>query len=115
LFLDVPFHCFPIGPFADGCYVVAVRPELAAPEVFLDRRFSGEYLACGDTLEYLDDATRGEFWMGSAEEVILFLSIPIVSVSISYLSWIPIAVSLIIPTTSSSRRDFRYLTGKTMW
>ena len=43
------------------------------------------------------------------------LSIPIVSISISYLSSMPVAVSLIIWTTSSSRRDFRHLTGKTMW
>ena len=38
---------------------------------------------------------------------------PIVSISVSYLSFVPPAISLIIFTTSSSRRDFAHFAGKT--
>ena len=41
--------------------------------MLLDRGSSGKYLPCGDALEDLNNATGGEFWMGSAEEVDVIL------------------------------------------
>ena len=52
--------------------------------------------------------------MCSAKKVDVIPVMPIISISISYLSCMPSTVSLIIRTTSSSRRAFLYLTGKTM-
>lgn len=46
--------------------------------------------------------------------IIVAISIPIASISISYLSCIPIAISLITSSTSLSNSALLYFTGNTM-
>ena len=73
LFLDVPFDRFPIGSFSDSGNIIAICPELTAPEVLFDGGFSCEYLPSGDALKNLDDPTGGELGMRSAEKVDMIL------------------------------------------
>ena len=57
----------------DRCDVVAVRPELASPELFLDRGDEGEYLFRRGAFHESHDLTSAVFGKESAEYVQMIL------------------------------------------
>ena len=76
LISDVLFDDSFAASTADGGDVVAVRPELASPEFFLERGDEFEKLARCDTLDEPNDLSSGVFGKESEEQMHMVLVEP---------------------------------------
>ncbi len=49
--------------------IISIGPELAAPQILFYGWLSPKYFSCRNTLEYLNDLSCCNFWMGSAQHM----------------------------------------------
>ena len=115
LITNVSFNNLPASAFTDSCDVVAIRPNLSSPQRPLDTRLTPKNLSRSDAFEQSHYLTRRNLRMRRTQQMDVISVTPNLLKLTTYRSLISPAVSTMIRSTSSSRKDRRYFTGNTTW